>query len=312
MLRVVAFLWLVLLFGLPVVAGAGDDIGQFSSELLAHESKQALQLDMPFRYSDPEHGERLRKLLAPARTQVVLKAYYDSVTAGGEPPEIVKQLEPMLKRYDKAFTANPKDFEEEYLDVLEITAVVMQRSSKAGELGKTSQSTLPTGDALLLQQLLASAQNLMTAVSKVVGRGIRDKVIKGMFSAVGGGRALDIAFRIDGGLASAAREVVSYEAMTLDQKLKLGERTYAMSCAACHQSNGKSAGPIPSLHHAPKFVTNESAISVILKGSGNGQMPAFKVLSDQEIAEVINYSRTTFSNGTPTSIRPQDVKNLRN
>ena len=311
MLRVVVFLWSVLLSGMPAVAGAGDDIGQYSSELLAHESKQVLQPDRPYRYSDPEQGESLRKLLAPARTMTVLNAYFDSVTANNSPPEVVKQLEPMLKRYDKAFTANPKDFEEEYLDVLEITVVVMQRSSRVVELGKTSQSTAATSDALAAQQLLGSLQELMTSVKKIVGRGIRDKVNKGMFGAVGAKRALDIAFRIDGSPASAAREVVPYAAMTSDQKLKPGELTYAQNCAACHGIRGQGVGPIPALHHAPKFVTNESAISVMLKGSGNGQMPAWFRLTDEEIADVINYSRATFSNGTPTSIRPQDVRSLR-
>jgi mono/diheme cytochrome c family protein len=433
MLRLIILLCLIFLTASRAFADKAGDLREYSSELLTLESRQVLQPDSPYRYSDVEHGANLRKLLSPARTKVVLSTYFDNTLAGGSPPEVVKQLQPMLNRYDKAFALNPKEFEEEYLDTLEVTVFVLQRSLRVPKPVSAPQSTIDPEIKEALQRLLESAEGLMSSVSKMVGSGIRDKVSKGMFSEAGAKRALDMAFRIDGVAASSAtasgqlspqtqtrpllagwdvymracaechntgivgaprlrdfqawmprlkvglpallkatlagkgpmpvmsggefhdieieravvfltnnsggkfvepplpaghpgtvtvikratapvagKEVVPYAAMTPDQKLKLGERVYVVNCAACHGIHGKGFGPIPSLHYAPAYVANTSAIAVVLKGSANRAMPAWNFLSNDEIAEVINYSRATFSNGIPTPVGPEDVKNLRN
>jgi hypothetical protein len=49
------------------LAWAGENLRAFSSELLAFESRQVLLPEPPVKYSDPENGANLRKLLDPAR-----------------------------------------------------------------------------------------------------------------------------------------------------------------------------------------------------------------------------------------------------
>jgi cytochrome c oxidase subunit 2 len=43
----------------------------------------------------------------------------------------------------------------------------------------------------------------------------------------------------------------SAKVWTLDDIMKRGEKVYAANCAACHQANGKGAGPIKPLDGAP-------------------------------------------------------------
>ncbi|MGE4237433.1 cytochrome c oxidase subunit II, partial [Hydrogenophaga sp.] len=75
---------------------------------------------------------------------------------------------------------------------------------------------------------------------------------------------------------------------TLADLVKRGESVYAANCAACHQANGKGAGPIKPLDGSA-IVTDKDhgkMISVLLNGAGSGAMPAWKQLSDTELAAV--------------------------
>eukprot|EP01034_Spumella_vulgaris_P017498 gene17498-22318_t len=73
---------------------------------------------------------------------------------------------------------------------------------------------------------------------------------------------------------------------TLDDIMKRGEKVYAANCAACHQANGKGAGPIKPLDGAAVVLDADHAkeIQVLLKGQNNGAMPSWKQLSDTDIA----------------------------
>jgi cytochrome c oxidase subunit 2 len=96
---------------------------------------------------------------------------------------------------------------------------------------------------------------------------------------------------------------------TLDDILKRGEKVYATNCAACHQANGKGAGPIKPLDGAAVVLDADHAkqISVLLKGQNNGAMPSWKQLSDTEIAAVITYTKNNWSNKTGQLVQPSEV-----
>jgi cytochrome c oxidase subunit 2 len=84
---------------------------------------------------------------------------------------------------------------------------------------------------------------------------------------------------------------------------------YAANCAACHQASGKGAGPIKPLDGSA-LVLNEDKnlqIAVLLNGPNNGAMPAWKQLSDTEIAAVITYTKNNWSNKTGQLVQPADV-----
>ena len=48
-------------------------------------------------------------------------------------------------------------------------------------------------------------------------------------------------------------------------------------------------------------------IAVLLNGAGNGAMPAWKQLSDTEIAAVITYTKNNWSNKTGQLVQPSEI-----
>ena len=96
---------------------------------------------------------------------------------------------------------------------------------------------------------------------------------------------------------------------TLAELVKRGESVYAANCAACHQANGKGAGPIKPLDGSA-IVTDADhgkMINVMLNGAGNGAMPAWKQLSDVELAAVMTYAKNNWSNNTGQVVQPKEV-----
>ena len=99
----------------------------------------------------------------------------------------------------------------------------------------------------------------------------------------------------------------------LDDITKRGEKVYAANCAACHQASGKGAGPIKALDGAAVVLDADitKQIAVMLNGQNNGAMPAWKQLSDTDIAAVISYTKNNWSNKTGQLVQPADVKSAR-
>ena len=99
-----------------------------------------------------------------------------------------------------------------------------------------------------------------------------------------------------------------------------GAEVYDSICAGCHMPDGEGAvgaGEYPGLADNPNLEFPAYAINVIVYGQG--AMPAFgDLLSDEQIAAVTNYIRSSFGNdfvsgeageATPESvaqIRPED------
>ena len=87
-----------------------------------------------------------------------------------------------------------------------------------------------------------------------------------------------------------------------------GEKVYNANCAACHRPDGKGAGPIKPLDGSA-VVLNDAAqqIDILLNGRLNGAMPAWKQLSDTEIAAVMTYTKNSWSNQTGKLVQPAEV-----
>ena len=88
-----------------------------------------------------------------------------------------------------------------------------------------------------------------------------------------------------------------------------GEKVYGANCAACHLPTGKGGGPIKALDGAAVVLDADKTkqIAVLLNGQNNGAMPAWKQLSDTEIAAVITFTKNQWSNKTGQLVQPADV-----
>jgi cytochrome c oxidase subunit 2 len=86
-----------------------------------------------------------------------------------------------------------------------------------------------------------------------------------------------------------------------------GEKVYAANCAACHQPNGKGAGPILPLDGSAivQDADKSKQIQVVLRG--RNAMPSWKQLSDTDIAAVISYTKNNWSNKTGQVVQPSEV-----
>jgi cytochrome c oxidase subunit 2 len=95
----------------------------------------------------------------------------------------------------------------------------------------------------------------------------------------------------------------------LDELVARGEKVYAANCAACHRPDGKGAGPIKALDGSLLVTDADKSkqIQILLNGAANGAMPAWKTLSDTEIAAVITYTKNNWSNKTGQIVQPAEV-----
>ncbi|WP_092131759.1 cytochrome c oxidase subunit II [Polaromonas sp. YR568] len=92
-----------------------------------------------------------------------------------------------------------------------------------------------------------------------------------------------------------------------------GEKVYAANCAACHQANGKGAGPIKPLDGSAIVLDadHKKQIMIVLNGAAGGAMPSWKALSDTDLAAVISYSKNNWSNQTGQIVQPAEVQAAR-
>ena len=94
----------------------------------------------------------------------------------------------------------------------------------------------------------------------------------------------------------------------LEELVARGEKVYNANCAACHKPDGKGAGPIKALDGSAIVAGADPAqqVQILLNGAAGGAMPAWKQLSDTEIAAVITYTRNSWSNKTGKLVQPSE------
>jgi len=108
---------------------------------------------------------------------------------------------------------------------------------------------------------------------------------------------------------AAAKQDDPNKVWTMDDILKRGEKVYAGNCAACHQANGKGAGPVKPLDGSAVVLSADKSLQIttVLNGRKNGAMPSWKALSDTDIAAVITYTKNNWSNKTGQLVQPSEV-----
>ena len=127
---------------------------------------------------------------------------------------------------------------------------------------------------------------------------------KAVFAIVGG-----LGTIISSQLAEAQR---SFAAPRMFQQ-QGGEAIYRGICQDCHMADARGAtgaGSYPALARNPKLEVAGYPISVVL--NGQKAMPEFgSMLSDQQIADVVNFVRSHFGNNFKDQVSAQDIKAAR-
>ena len=92
-----------------------------------------------------------------------------------------------------------------------------------------------------------------------------------------------------------------------------GEAIFKSVCQGCHMSDAKGAKGVaqyPALASDANLAGAPYPIYMVLKGQG--AMPGFaSMMSDQQIADVVNYVRSHFGNQYEDLVKVTDVKSLR-
>ena len=99
----------------------------------------------------------------------------------------------------------------------------------------------------------------------------------------------------------------------VEELVARGEKVYAANCSVCHQPTGKGLGPFKPLDGSALVLDADKGkqIAVLLNGLKDGAMPAWKQLSDTELAAVITYTKNSWSNKTGLAVQPADVLGAR-
>ena len=94
---------------------------------------------------------------------------------------------------------------------------------------------------------------------------------------------------------------------------KTGEQLFANVCRACHMSDARGAtgaGTYPSLAGDANLVSSGYPVGIVVNGQRG--MPAFgEVMSDDQVAAVVNYVRTHFGNNYQDAVTTEDVRAVR-
>lgn len=92
-----------------------------------------------------------------------------------------------------------------------------------------------------------------------------------------------------------------------------GATLYRTSCQACHMSEGQGAsgaGIYPALAKNQKLRTARYPVFVVTNGQ-KGMPPFGSMMSDEQIAAVVNYVRTNLGNQYADAVSAADVKAIR-
>jgi cytochrome c5 len=92
-----------------------------------------------------------------------------------------------------------------------------------------------------------------------------------------------------------------------------GEELFVNVCRGCHMSDGKGAagaGTYPSLAGNKNLEAGGYPVHVVVNGQ-RGMPPFGAMMSDDQVAAVVNYLRTHFDNNYQDAVTAEDVKTVR-
>jgi mono/diheme cytochrome c family protein len=116
---------------------------------------------------------------------------------------------------------------------------------------------------------------------------------------------------------ACAQSAASSASPGLSQGLRFfemsGEELFASVCRGCHMHDARGAagaGTYPSLAGNSNLEAGGYPVAVVVNGQRG--MPAFgAMMSDDQVAAVVNYLRTHFGNNFRDAVTAEDVKAVR-
>jgi nitrite reductase (NO-forming) len=114
----------------------------------------------------------------------------------------------------------------------------------------------------------------------------------------------------------------SFQKYDLPKSIERGKEVYTNFCMSCHMADGNGTEiypPVAKTDYLKKPA--KTLINIILQGQSgeivvnkkkyDALMPAQAYLTDEQIADVLNYIRNSLGNKIPGTITPQQVNALR-
>jgi mono/diheme cytochrome c family protein len=92
-----------------------------------------------------------------------------------------------------------------------------------------------------------------------------------------------------------------------------GEELFVSACQGCHMPDGKGAvgaGAYPSLAQDSNLASGGYPVYVVVRGQ-RAMPPIGAMMSDAQVAAVVNYIRTNFGNQYRDAVSADDVKRVR-
>ncbi|XMO85874.1 cytochrome c [Algibacter sp. AS12] len=116
--------------------------------------------------------------------------------------------------------------------------------------------------------------------------------------------------------------VCAFGQSSLEQSKNKGKRIYLSNCVSCHMANGEGmTGAFPPLAKSDYLEDTEKTIEVILNGASGemkvngksyyGAMVGYSMLTDQQVADVMNYIQNSWGNEAEI-VDAEKVKKVRN
>jgi len=113
-----------------------------------------------------------------------------------------------------------------------------------------------------------------------------------------------------------------FQKYDLAKSVARGKEAYASFCMNCHMEDGKGSDIFPPVAKTDYLKKPAKAlINIVLEGQSgeitvnnkkyNALMPAQAYLTDEQIADALNYIRNSLGNKITTPITPNQVKALR-
>ena len=114
-----------------------------------------------------------------------------------------------------------------------------------------------------------------------------------------------------------------FQKYNLPKSIERGKEVYTLNCINCHMMDGNGTPelypPLAKSDYLKKSV--KTLINIVLQGQNgdvvvngkkyNVEMPAQIYLTDEQIADVLNYSRNSWGNKNAVAVTPEQVKALR-